>query len=137
MSSMAYPRFITGSAEKAAHLEWLKTQRYSDLLQKDRILKYITEYGSVTPLEAFRDLGIMRLGARVFELIEEGCLAATIVAAGRGTPVLGATPAGTVMVPAALACMLPVHQIHLLGYYLDIQLVLSQAFSTEGGAKQP
>lgn len=69
---MAYPRFITGSAEKAAHLEWLKTQRYSDLLQKDRILKYITEYGSITPLEAFRDLGIMRLGARVFELIEEG-----------------------------------------------------------------
>jgi hypothetical protein len=67
--SMKYPRLIN---DKKAHLAWLKTQEYKDLLQKDRILKYIDMYGSITPGEAIAELGIMRLGARVFELIEEG-----------------------------------------------------------------
>lgn len=36
--------------------------------QKIRVLKYMKEFGSITPLDALRDLGIMRLGARIFEL---------------------------------------------------------------------
>jgi len=40
--------------------------------QKDRIRKYLDDFGSITPLEAMRDLGIMRLGARIWEMIREG-----------------------------------------------------------------
>lgn len=40
--------------------------------QRDRIRKYLDDFGSITPLEAMRDLGIMRLGARIWEMIREG-----------------------------------------------------------------
>lgn len=36
--------------------------------QADRVLDYIKEFGSITTLEAFRDLGVTRLSARIFEL---------------------------------------------------------------------
>lgn len=36
--------------------------------QADRVLDYIKKYGSITPLEAFRDLGVTRLSARIYEL---------------------------------------------------------------------
>ena len=38
----------------------------------DRVLEYINEYGSITPLEAFRDLGYTRLSAAIFELKRAG-----------------------------------------------------------------
>ena len=37
-----------------------------------KILKYMQDYGSITPVEAFRDLGVMRLGARIYDLEQEG-----------------------------------------------------------------
>ena len=40
--------------------------------QSDRIMKYIHEFGSITSLDAFRDLGITRLSARIHELRESG-----------------------------------------------------------------
>lgn len=40
--------------------------------QKDRIINYIREFGSISTKEAFDDLGIARLGARIFELKREG-----------------------------------------------------------------
>ena len=40
--------------------------------QSDRILSYIDEYGSITPIEAFADLGITKLSTRVSEMIREG-----------------------------------------------------------------
>ena len=40
--------------------------------QKERTLDYIREYGSITPLEAMRDLGVYRLSAVVFDLKAEG-----------------------------------------------------------------
>lgn len=40
--------------------------------QKDRIINYIREFGSISSREAFIDLGISRLGARIFELKQEG-----------------------------------------------------------------
>lgn len=40
--------------------------------QADRIIDYINEFGSITPLQAFRDLGITRLAARVFEMKQDG-----------------------------------------------------------------
>ena len=40
--------------------------------QKDRVLAYIREYGSISSLEAFRDLGCTRLSAVIFDLRAEG-----------------------------------------------------------------
>ena len=40
--------------------------------QAQRVLDYMAEFGSITPLDAFRDLGVMRLGARIFDLKREG-----------------------------------------------------------------
>ena len=40
--------------------------------QKKMVLDYIAEFGSITPLDAFRDLGITRLSAIVFRLKGEG-----------------------------------------------------------------
>ena len=36
--------------------------------QADRVLAYIQTFGSITSLEAFRDLGVTRLSARIYEL---------------------------------------------------------------------
>lgn len=36
--------------------------------QTNRLLSYLREFGNITPIEALRDLGIMRLGAGIWEL---------------------------------------------------------------------
>lgn len=40
--------------------------------QKKIVLDYIEEFGSITPIDAFRDLGVTRLAAKVFELKKDG-----------------------------------------------------------------
>lgn len=40
--------------------------------QKQMVLDYIREFGSITPMDAFRDLGITRLAAVVCRLRREG-----------------------------------------------------------------
>ena len=40
--------------------------------QGQKILDYMKQFGSITPVEAFRDLGVMRLGARIYDLEQEG-----------------------------------------------------------------
>lgn len=40
--------------------------------QAIRILGYIEEFGSITPLEAMRDLGVYRLAARIADLRKAG-----------------------------------------------------------------
>lgn len=42
------------------------------ITQRDRILQYIREFGSISDLEATRELGIHQFGARIFELKKEG-----------------------------------------------------------------
>ena len=42
------------------------------MTQKDRILEYIRNFGSITSWEAYKDLGITQLGARIFELEDRG-----------------------------------------------------------------
>ena len=37
-----------------------------------RVLQYIDENGSITPLDALRELGVMRLSAVIFELRRRG-----------------------------------------------------------------
>lgn len=40
--------------------------------QKDKIINYIRQFGSITDLEASRDLGIQQFGARIFSLKQDG-----------------------------------------------------------------
>lgn len=40
--------------------------------QKDRILQYIRQFGYITSWQAYQDLGIMQLGARIDQLQKEG-----------------------------------------------------------------
>lgn len=40
--------------------------------QKAEILAYIQEYGSITPLEAIVEIGCFRLGARIYDLKDDG-----------------------------------------------------------------
>ena len=42
------------------------------MTQGQKILDYMKLFGSITPVEAFRDLGVMRLGARIYDLEQEG-----------------------------------------------------------------
>ena len=42
------------------------------MTQKERIRKYLDDFGSISPLEAMTDLGIMRLAARISEMIRAG-----------------------------------------------------------------
>lgn len=40
--------------------------------QAERIEAYINKYGSISPLEAFADLGITKLATRISEMKKEG-----------------------------------------------------------------
>ena len=42
------------------------------LTQSMKILKYMMDFGSITPIEALKDLGVMRLGARIYDLEKQG-----------------------------------------------------------------
>ena len=42
------------------------------MTQREAIIKYITEFGSITPMEAFADLGITKLATRISEMRKEG-----------------------------------------------------------------
>lgn len=40
--------------------------------QCERIINYITEFGSITPLQAIVDLGCLRLPSRIYDLKKKG-----------------------------------------------------------------
>ena len=40
--------------------------------QRERIAKYLEDFGSITTMEAFRDLGITKLSNRISEMIQDG-----------------------------------------------------------------
>ena len=40
--------------------------------QCQRIIKYIKDFGAITSFQAYTDLGITQLGARIFELKKQG-----------------------------------------------------------------
>lgn len=45
---------------------------HSKPTQNERIIKYINEFGSITQLDALRDLGVMRLASRISDLRKQG-----------------------------------------------------------------
>lgn len=42
------------------------------MTQENKVLEYIKDFGSITSYQAFLDLGITRLSARIFELKNKG-----------------------------------------------------------------
>lgn len=42
------------------------------MTQNEKVLEYIKEFGSISTFEAFSELGITRLAARIYELGEAG-----------------------------------------------------------------
>lgn len=42
------------------------------MTQKERIVQYLDDFGSITTMEAFSDLGITRLASRIHELVRNG-----------------------------------------------------------------
>lgn len=42
--------------------------------QREKVLNYIKKFGSITSWQAYSDLGITQLGARIFELKQLGYL---------------------------------------------------------------
>lgn len=42
--------------------------------QNDRVLKYMKDFGSINPLQALGDLGVMRLASRISDLKDDGWL---------------------------------------------------------------
>lgn len=42
------------------------------LTQRDKVLSYIRDFGCITTWEAYSELGISQLGARIFELKQRG-----------------------------------------------------------------
>ena len=42
------------------------------MTQREEILRYIEEFGSITPMEAFADLRITKLATRISEMRKDG-----------------------------------------------------------------
>lgn len=42
------------------------------MTQKEEILQYLKDHGSITPMDAFYDLGITKLATRISEMRREG-----------------------------------------------------------------
>lgn len=58
--------------------------------QCERILKYMQDFGSVTPMQAMSDLGVMRLASRICDLKRSGHKISRRMVAGKnryGEPV--------------------------------------------------
>ena len=53
------------------------------MTQSERILRHLQDVGEITPMDAIRDYGIMRLGARVFDLKKLGYPIMTEIKTGK------------------------------------------------------
>ena len=42
------------------------------MTQCERVLKYMHDFGSINPAQAFTDIGVQRLGARIYDLKKAG-----------------------------------------------------------------
>ena len=42
------------------------------MTQKELVLQYIKDFGSITPMQAFSDLGITKLATRISEMRKDG-----------------------------------------------------------------
>jgi hypothetical protein len=49
------------------------------MTQREKVLRHLQLFGSITPVEALREYGVMRLAARISELTEEHQIETSIV----------------------------------------------------------
>lgn len=42
------------------------------MTQREQIIDYLNQFGSITPMEAFADLGITKLATRISEIRKDG-----------------------------------------------------------------
>ena len=52
------------------------------MTQQELVLKYIEDFGSISPMEAFADLGITKLSTRISEMKKDGYEFNTVVEKG-------------------------------------------------------
>ena len=79
---MAFPK--TTIKIKSIHIDYKKSARFADrrscttaapascmagLTQREMVFNYMKEHGSITQIDAIRDLGCTRLGARIWDLV--------------------------------------------------------------------
>ncbi len=50
------------------------------MTQREMVLRHLQQFGSITPVEALREYGIMRLAARINELADKYPIEASVVA---------------------------------------------------------
>ena len=53
------------------------------MTQKEKVLRHLQDVGEITPITAFAEYGIMRLGARVWDLKREGYPIETKIVKGK------------------------------------------------------
>ena len=59
-----------------------KRPRAALSLHQQRVFDYIKQFGSITPLDAYKDLGMMRLASAVFGLRQKGLNICTTIEYG-------------------------------------------------------
>lgn len=53
------------------------------MTQSERVLRHLRTFGSITPMETLEEYGIMRLGARCWDLRDAGYPIVTEIVAGK------------------------------------------------------
>lgn len=51
--------------------------------QREKVLRHLRTFGSITPMEAIQEYGIMRLGARCWDLRNSGIPVVSEIVAGK------------------------------------------------------
>lgn len=71
--------------EQSEEIDCIEVLRHLNSIptQCDRIELYIKTFGSITQLEAIRDLGVMRLASRISEMKKSGMLISSKMETGR------------------------------------------------------
>lgn len=54
------------------YVQTLPTEKGAKMTQYEKILQYIDDFGSISPMEAFSDLGITKLATRISEMRKDG-----------------------------------------------------------------
>lgn len=55
-----------------AYVQMPPTEKGVNMTQYEKILQYINDFGSISPMEAFSDLGITKLATRISEMRKDG-----------------------------------------------------------------
>ena len=53
------------------------------MTQKEKILRHLRDHGSITPMEAMQEYGIMRLAARISDLRRDGVMIDRTMVSGK------------------------------------------------------